>query len=278
MDTRIKNIIGNKYGKLLVLSYDEKMSKEKGRPFWICQCDCGNIKSIRGQHLKVGNTTSCGNCPKPDYTNMRFGRWIVLEKSRKSNKKSWICKCDCGNIRNVHEDTLLNGHSKSCGCLQKEVTTNRLITHNLSNNRLYTIYYGMKQRCYNKKDKRYKDYGGRGIFIYDGWLGKNGFVNFYNWAMKNGYKENLTIDRIDNNGNYEPLNCKWATKAQQDCNKRTNIFFTFCGVKMCLKQLTNLMGWSYKKYYTRYNRKTTVFRGNEVDLIENKIKEIKKNE
>lgn len=276
MDTRIKNIIGNKYGKLLVLSYDENKSKGKGRPFWNCQCDCGNIKSIRGQHLKNGNIISCGNCPKIDYTNMKFNRWTVIEKSRKDNKKSWICKCDCGNIRNVHEDTLLNGKSKSCGCLQKEVTSIRLKKHNLSKTRLYRIYYGIKERCYNVNDKRYKDYGGRGITMCDEW--RNSFVNFYKWSIDNSYKDNLTIDRINNNGNYEPNNCKWSTKTEQDYNKRTNIFFEFCGVKKCLKEWTNLMGWDYRKYYARYYRKTTVFCGNEAALIQNKLKEIKKNE
>lgn len=276
MDTRIKNIIGKKYGKLLVVSYDEEKSKDKGRPFWNCICDCGNTKIVRGSNLKRGSVTTCGNCPRTDYTNMRFGRWTVLSPSRKSNKKSWICVCDCGNKRNVHEDTLISGRSLSCGCLQREETKNRLTTHNLSKTRLYRIYYGIKQRCFNVKDKRYKDYGGRGITICDEWL--NDFVKFYEWSIQNGYDENLTIDRIDNDGNYEPSNCRWATKEEQDYNKRTSIFFEFFGTRKCLKEWTNLMGWNYDKYYARFIRNTTVFRGNEIELIENRLKEIRKNE
>ena len=275
MDTRVKNIIGNRYGKLLVISYDEKNSKEKGkgRSFWFCRCDCGNIKSVSGAHLKNGDAISCGNCPRPDYTNMKFGRWTLLSPTMIGRKRAWFCRCDCGTEKNVYEDTLLLGTSKSCGCYHKEEMSCRLKTHNMTHTRLYRIYYDIRQRCNNSKNKRYADYGGRGIKVCEEWLGKNGFINFYNWAITNGYQENLTIDRIDVNGNYAPANCRWLTIGQQDCNKRNNIFFEFCGIKKCLKEWTSLMDWDYIKYYARYYRKTTVFRENEKEQIKNKIKE-----
>lgn len=100
--------------------------------------------------------------------------------------------------------------------------------HNMSNTRIYCIWDGMKQRCRNSKSKRYKDYGGRGIKICSEWLDKeNGFINFYNWSMANGYKENLTIDRIDIDGNYEPLNCRWITNKEQQKNKRNNRYIVY---------------------------------------------------
>lgn len=274
MDARIKNIIGNRYGKLLVISYDEKKSKEKGRPFWVCQCDCGNIKSIRGSNLQQGGTVTCRNCPRTDYSNMKFGRWTLLKPSKKEGKFTWICRCDCGTVREVYEDTILSGASKSCGCYKKELLSCRETTHSMTHTRIYNIYHNMLQRCYNSNNNRYKDYGGRGITICESWMCENGFMNFYQWAINNGYKENLTIDRINRDGNYEPANCRWVTKKEQDCNKRNNIFFEFCGIKKCLKEWVTLMNWNYSKYSARAYRKTTVFNEEEINQIKNKIKEI----
>lgn len=95
----------------------------------------------------------------------------------------------------------------------------------------------MKSRCYNKNDKRYKDYGGRGIIVCDEWLDKeNGFMNFYQWAMASGYKDNLTIDRIDNNGNYKPNNCRWATDKEQSRNRRSNHLIKYKNETHCIAE------------------------------------------
>ena len=159
-----------------------------------------------------------------DLTGQRFGRWLAIEKSiSKCGYVMWLCRCDCGNERIVNGHDLRKGKSKSCGCLRNEVTTNRNITHGKTDCRLYRIWRGMKDRCTNPTNKGYPSYGGRGITICEEWL--DNFEAFYAWAMANGYDPNApryqcTIDRIDNDGNYSPSNCRWTTMATQNKNKR----------------------------------------------------------
>lgn len=164
-----------------------------------------------------------------DLTGKRFGKLIVLNKSgvAKNRQSIWRCRCDCGNIKNVIYGNLTSGYTRSCGCLLKE--NGCPPKHNLSQTRIYRIYRGMKNRCYNKKHKDYKRYGARGIKICNEWLKENdkGLLNFYNWAINNGYQDNLSIDRIDNNGNYEPGNCRWADNETQCNNKRNCYYITY---------------------------------------------------
>lgn len=148
-----------------------------------------------------------------DLTGKRYGKLTVLERVQTSKKTKWKCKCDCGNEVVVASDNLRSGHSRSCGCLKLEEVTK----HGQWNTRIYRIYYAMKQRCNNPKCAAYGYYGGRGIKVCIEW--ENDFQTFYNWAMSHGYADDLSIDRIDVNGNYEPSNCRWATATEQSFNK-----------------------------------------------------------
>ena len=156
-------------------------------------------------------------------------------------KKIFKCKCDCGKIIEVIGYNLINGHTKSCGCLRKENKPHFI--HGLSKNIIYHKYYGMIYRCYNPNSDDYHSYGGRGIIICDEWLDKdNGFMNFYNWAISHGYRDDLEIDRINVNGNYEPSNCRWIPKEYQCYNKRDSIKIYFNGEKITIPQLANILG------------------------------------
>ena len=154
-----------------------------------------------------------------DLTGQRFGRLVVLQRAKTINKRTkWLCKCECGNEVVVEAYNLRVGHTQSCGCLQRAATSVANKTHGQGHTRLYRIWNNMKNRCYRKSYHAYNHYGGRGITICNEWL--HDFQAFYDWAMANGYRDDLSIDRIDSNGNYCPKNCRWATMTEQNKNKR----------------------------------------------------------
>lgn len=182
----------------------------------------------------------------------KFGKLTVISECSKHDKfgyKVYKCLCDCGNITYVNSNKLKTGNTKSCGCLRIDKQTK----HGKYKTRLYHIYNNMKNRCCNEKYRDFYKYGGRGISICGEWL--HDFMTFYDWSMNNGYKDNLTIDRIDVNGNYEPNNCRWATPRQQSNNRRVTIYLTYNGKTQTMKEWADELGVKYTRLYSRYRRK-----------------------
>lgn len=186
---------------------------------------------------------------------MRFGKLTVIEPADyldKNGKKSkgYLCKCDCGNTKVIKREGLISGKTKSCGCLIKEFNAKRGqfydnpieeygANQETARKIAQTLKY-MKQRCYYPNNRNYKNYGGRGIKICAEWLeDKNKFVK---WAFENGYKEGLSIDRIDVNGDYSPQNCRWVDRYAQANNTRTNTYIYYNGEKYTITQLSRILG------------------------------------
>ena len=154
-----------------------------------------------------------------DLTGKQYGRLTVLERQGSLNgHAAWKCICKCGKVIVTRSCDLRSGKTTSCGCFHNEMVANITKSHELCGTRIYNIYSDMIQRCYNPKGTGYKNYGGRGIRVCDEW--KNDRQQFFDWAKSSGYSEKLTLDRIDNDGNYEPSNCRWATPSEQRVNQR----------------------------------------------------------
>lgn len=202
----------------------------------------------------------------------RFGRLIVIKQigiDKRTRQKKWLCKCDCGNMKETITSYLTSGDTSSCGCYRRECETENLkkgrmqIKHGKYDTRLYQTWADMKSRCLNKKNKAFKDYGGRGIKICGKWLE---FIPFYNWAINNGYKDNLTIDRIDVNGNYEPSNCRWVTWKVQANNKRKTkkiIIFGEIGTAYYFEKKYKIKAHTLiDRYKKGYRNEEVIYKGN----------------
>ena len=194
-----------------------------------------------------------------DITNQKFNKYTAIKYLGNS---MWECKCDCGNIRKVNSWNLRHNVCKSCGCLVKEKKKQKIKKrkfHNLSKSRIYKIHKGMISRCKCSSSSRYERYGGRGITICDEWLGENGFINFYNWAMANGYQDDLTIERINIDKDYCPENCKWIPKEQQSLNTSRNHYITYKGITKCVEHWCKELGLKSNTIYSRVKKNNISF-------------------
>lgn len=194
---------------------------------------------------------------KIDLTGKRFGRLVVIEEDNfiKYDRPRWLCRCDCGKEVVVRANSLRRGGTMSCGCAKKEharALSESRITHGQSKSRIYNIWFSMKSRCYKVKDHSYSRYGGRGIIVCDEW--RNNFQSFYDWAIANGYHEDRSIDRINNNGNYCPENCRWVDFNVQNNNTNRNHYVTYNGETLTIAQWSKKRGINKNTLHSRLTK------------------------
>lgn len=242
--------IGELWGELTILEYvgNGKVS---------CLCSCGKKCTKRYTDMKKGRTKSCGHLKEqqklPNLEGEKFNSLLAIKELDIVNgQRLYLFKCDCGKevIRQIKE--VKRGKVKSCGCGVINGIKRANTTHGMTNSRLYNIYRGMIDRCNNKKQTGYKNYGGRGIKVCDEWL--SSFESFYEWAINNGYSEELSIDRINNDGNYEPSNCRWADSYTQQNNTSQNIVFEYDGKTQTLAEWARELNLSYYALWKRINK------------------------
>lgn len=187
-------------------------------------------------------------------TGERYGRLVVQEKTtiRRSGQVVWLCRCDCGKYCKATTGDLRSGRHSSCGCYQKELVSKLMSTHGESKTRLYGIWCAMIKRCENKNGQGFENYGGRGISVCPEW--RNDYVAFRDWSMLNGYSDNLSIDRIDVDGDYCPENCRWSDRYTQMNNTRRTRQFEYKSEVHTLREWSDITGISFTLLKGRLQR------------------------
>lgn len=208
---------------------------------------------------------------KVDLTGERFGKLLVLSKGENKGKNtSWKCVCDCGTIRDYLTYNLTAGKSNSCGCQRIESLSKAFTTHGETGTRLYNIFKGMSQRCYNQNNPAYIYYGNKGVKICQEW--KNDFLIFKEWAEKNGYNDEKSIDRIDASGNYEPDNCRWVSMQKQQNNKLNSAFVIINEEKLTIAEWAEINNTNKYTLYSKFYRLFKQLGLDNSEIVEIRIK------
>lgn len=242
------DLTGKQFGFLTVLTGSENRKYER---YWLCQCVCGIQREVSERTLKNGKSTHCG-CKRKDVfkdmTGKRFGNLTVVKRIEShKNKVYWLLRCDCGKMTKATTSDLNNGDYSSCGCMRGK----KSFKHGKVGTHIYYCWAGMKDRCSNPNFHQYHNYGGRGIKVCEEWLD---FRNFDKWAMQNGYKVGLTIERVNVDGNYEPSNCTWIEKAEQPWNKTDTVRTIINGKEKNVRQIAEETGLSESTIRARISK------------------------
>lgn len=275
------DLTGKRYGKLIAKK-EVTSPKQDRRKYWLFECDCGNTVVKRVDQISSSPCPSCGcwtkqrksELAKKSYAGIKKGMLTVLEDMGTSNGESVLkCKCDCGNEVIVSSKEFYR--RKSCGCLKngwKIKDTSKMKKHGYSGHPAYHIWTNMIARCEHPKCKEYKYYGERGITVCNEW---HDVKVFCEWSDKNGYKEHLTLERRDVNGNYEPSNCYWIPQIEQSWNKRNTMYIIYKGRKTSLAKLCNELGLNV---YTVRDRWYRGIRDNERLLYDGDLRDLRREE
>lgn len=190
-----------------------------------------------------------------DLTGRKFGRLTVVSRSSNIGKKAaWFCKCDCGRETVTTSTHLVSGHTSSCGCYNKEVVSSMKKRHGMSRTNIYREWRSMISRCFNRNCTGYDGYGGRGITVFNQW--KESFEAYYDYVSKLSHfgESGYSLNRIDNDGNYEPGNVEWADRLAQANNKRNNHLLTYNGQTRTIAEWSRERGMSYSSIMHRIER------------------------
>lgn len=251
------DLTGMKFSRLTVL---KQSPRKDSRPVWECKCECGSKVLVSTSALRTGNTKSCG-CARIianknrciDLTGKTFGKWMVVCRAENIGRRTfWLCECECGGKRPVQADSLSGGISTNCGCERNKKTISRNTTHGMYGRPERNVWQQMIGRCTNKNDESYKNYGGRGIKVCDKW--RNDFLAFLKDMGPRPF-DGAQIDRFpNNNGNYEPGNCRWTTRKNNLRNTRKNRFLEFDGKRLTVAEWSEVTGISQSAIYSRLDK------------------------
>lgn len=240
---KILDLTSKQFGNLTVLSLSSERSSDGSR-IWICKCACGNIGKYPANKLNFGKCVQCYDCGRKNKINAghiqidikghRSGRLVAMERTEDKHSDGsslWLCFCDCGSKIKLTSCQFKSKERVSCGCYRSEMAAQRQTTHGMSGSITYSSWISMRERVTNENSLHFDRYGGRGITICDRWL--NSFEAFYS-DMGSRPSLEYSIDRINNDGNYEPGNCKWSTDIEQARNRSNTIKLTYNGIEQSI--------------------------------------------